>query len=156
MNKTSKSEQLYRLLAERASQLGDGARFPTLREIMSEYRVSQFTAAPALKRMQRNGLIASHVGRGSFVIRGATPKKGARILYLRPDWPSHSIEAMERGMTGEALSRGYCCEVVRYPVDADIYRQLPDFEADAVILDPIRFDSFTDAPSWSESEAVRP
>ena len=91
MNKTSKSEQLYRLLAERASQLGDGARFPTLREIMSEYRVSQFTAAPALKRMQRNGLIASHVGRGSFVIRGATPKKGARILYLRPDWPSRLL-----------------------------------------------------------------
>ena len=156
MNKTSKSEQLYRLLAERASQLGDGARFPTLREIMSEYRVSQFTAAPALKRMQRNGLIASHVGRGSFVIRGATPKKGARILYLRPDWPSHSIEAMERGMTGEALSRGYCCEVVRYPVDADIYRLLPDFEADAVILDPIRFDSFTAEQLQILTSSVRP
>lgn len=123
---------------------------------MSEYRVSQFTAAPALKRMQRNGLIASHVGRGSFVIRGATPKKGARILYLRPDWPSHSIEAMERGMTGEALSRGYCCEVVRYPVDADIYRQLPDFEADAVILDPIRFDSFTAEQLQILTSSVRP
>ena len=143
MDKTTKSRQLYRLLVERASRLEDGARFPTLREIMSEYNVSQFTAAPALKWMQQNGLIVSYVGRGSFVTRGAVSRKGARILYLRPDWPSHSIEAMERTMTGEALSRGYCCEVVRYPVDADIYRKLPDFESDAVILDPVRFDSFT-------------
>lgn len=156
MDKTTKSRQLYRLLVERASRLEDGARFPTLREIMSEYNVSQFTAAPALKWMQQNGLIVSYVGRGSFVTRGAVSRKGARILYLRPDWPSHSIEAMERTMTGEALSRGYCCEVVRYPVDADIYRKLPDFESDAVILDPVRFDSFTAEQLQILTSSVRP
>lgn len=143
MNKTSKSDQLYRLLLERLSRLSDGDNFPTLREIMREYRVSQFTAAPALKRLQEKGLIASHVGRGSVVTRSAGRRHGATILYLRPDWPSFSIQAMEEAMTGEAAARGYHCEILRYDIAADIYRQLPGFEADAVILDPIQFDHFT-------------
>ena len=84
MNKTSKSDQLYRLLLERISRLSDGDNFPTLREIMREYRVSQFTAAPALKRLQEKGLIASHVGRGSVVTRAAGRRHGATILYPAP------------------------------------------------------------------------
>ena len=156
MNKTSKSDQLYRLLLERISRLSDGDNFPTLREIMREYRVSQFTAAPALKRLQEKGLIASHVGRGSVVTRAAGRRHGATILYLRPDWPSFSIQAMEEAMTGEAAARGYHCEILRYDIAADIYRQLPGFEADAVILDPIQFDHFTAEQLQILTSSVRP
>lgn len=156
MNKTSKSDQLYRLLLERISRLSDGDNFPTLREIMREYRVSQFTAAPALKRLQEKGLIASHVGRGSVVTRTAGRRHGATILYLRPDWPSFSIQAMEEAMTGEAAARGYHCEILRYDIAADIYRQLPGFEADAVILDPIQFDHFTAEQLQILTSSVRP
>lgn len=143
MNKPSKSDLLYRLLAERISSLGDGERFPTLREIMKEYQVGQFTAAPALRRLQGDGLLVSHVGRGTFVVRGRKPRKDAKILFLRPDWPSSSLTAMEEAFREAILTAGYRCEIRRYPVNTDIYRALPEYEADAVILSPLQADQFT-------------
>ncbi len=143
MNKPSKSDLLYRLLAERISRLGDGERFPTLREIMKEYQVGQFTAAPALKRLQDDGLLVSYVGRGSFVVRGRKPRKDAKILFLRPDWPSSSLTAMEEAFREAIMAGGYRCEIRRYPADIDIYRALPQYPADAVILSPVQADQFT-------------
>lgn len=156
MNKVKKSDQLYHLLLERLSRLADGDAFPTLREIMQEYQVSQFTAAPALKRLQENGLIQSHVGRGTVVTRRNAPARGGRILYLRPDWPSFSIQAMEDAMVREAEKRDYHCEVLRYDFTEDIYRQIPQLKADAVILDPVRFDHFTTEQLQILTCSVRP
>ena len=156
MEKIRKSDQLYHLLLERLSHLADGETFPTLREIMQEYQVSQFTAAPALKRLQENGLIRSHVGRGTIVTRQTVASRNCRILYLRPDWPSLSIQAMEEAMREEAEKRKYHCEVLRYEISTDIYRRIPQLEADAVILDPVRFDHFTTEQLQILTCSVRP
>lgn len=156
MDRIKKSDQLYQLLLERLARLSDGDAFPTLRQIMQEYQVSQFTAAPALKRLQENGLIRSHVGRGTVVTRMTSPARNSRILYLRPDWPSFSIQAMENAMIREAERRNHHCEVLRYDIAADIYRRLPELEADAVILDPVRFDHFTTEQLRILTCSVRP
>lgn len=142
MEKNSKQDRLHHLLLERIAFMKDGEKFPTVREIMKEYNVSQFTAAPAVKRLQDDGLIVSQVGRGSFVRKNGR-QKGAKVIYFRPDGDSASLEQMTQYMTAEALKRGYSCEIVRYRFDEDVYALLGKYKADAMIVDPIRFDSFT-------------
>ncbi|MCC6580697.1 MAG: winged helix-turn-helix transcriptional regulator, partial [Phycisphaeraceae bacterium] len=58
-------------LRELARSLGVGARFPTVRALMSQYGVSQSIVAQALQTLQRQNILESTVGRGTFVSRMA-------------------------------------------------------------------------------------
>ena len=63
------SEQFRRLIALRALQPGD--RLPTVRALAVRLRVNRNTAARAIQHLEGAGLVATRVGRGTFVERSS-------------------------------------------------------------------------------------
>ncbi len=59
------------LLAE-ARKKGEGARFPSEREICYLHDVSRTTAKMALNHLNKSGLVTRQVGRGTFLTSGST------------------------------------------------------------------------------------
>lgn len=59
-------------LYELIERLDDGARLPTVRDLMKKYQVSQATVQEALERLRREGRLVSQVGRGTYVTRGGS------------------------------------------------------------------------------------
>lgn len=62
-------------LRELIARLDDGARLPTVRELMRTHRVSQATVQEALGQLREAGLLTSQVGRGTYVV-----KNGAHVV----------------------------------------------------------------------------
>jgi 2-aminoadipate transaminase len=64
--------QLYQYFAAQiaSGQLGNGERLPATRELAGLLGLNRTTVAAAYELMEAEGLIAAHVGRGSFVIGG--------------------------------------------------------------------------------------
>jgi DNA-binding LacI/PurR family transcriptional regulator len=137
--KQSKSEQLFELLKDKAGTMCDGERFPSVRELMQEYGISQYSVAPALNRLESQNLIRRVVGKGTFV-RKDGEQKPLSLFYYLSDWPD------ENGRQAEVLCRQYAEErqydyhKVVFPYDQDIYDSLPLGQADAMIINPARAD----------------
>lgn len=74
-----------RQLAERSEP---GTRLPTVRRLISEFGVSQHIVQGAFEALRREGLISSHVGKGTFVGRSDGVKAKSRsvltLLYQHP------------------------------------------------------------------------
>jgi len=74
-----------RTLTERAAP---GTKLPTVRQMIAEYGVSQHVIQAALDKLRGEGLISSHVGKGTFVGRAEAVKTRARsvltLLYQHP------------------------------------------------------------------------
>jgi GntR family transcriptional regulator len=64
-------EQVRRLVALGA--LKPGERFLTVRELGVKARVNRNTAARAVTEMERNGLVRTRVGQGTFIAEDAAP-----------------------------------------------------------------------------------
>ncbi len=52
--------------------LRSGARLPPVRQVAAECHVTRLTVHSAYAELQAEGLVESHVGRGTFVAPGAT------------------------------------------------------------------------------------
>jgi DNA-binding LacI/PurR family transcriptional regulator len=63
----TKTDALRTALTAAAKELGQGARFPTVRAICREYGVSLVTVDRVLCEMQAEGLVSRQQGRGVFV-----------------------------------------------------------------------------------------
>ena len=64
-------------------QLDDGARLPTVRDLMRRFSASQNTVQEALRELREAGHLTSQVGRGTFVTKspklgGDAPRRGFR------------------------------------------------------------------------------
>ncbi len=140
--KESKQEELFRLLRKRINDLPDGAGFPSVRQIMREYNLSQFVVTPVWGRLQEMGLLESFVGRGTFV-RKQWPDGQPRLLMLVNDWPGLAIAAMEELLSEVARESGFQVEEKRYSHTSDIFARLNEFQADALVLDNVTSDQFT-------------
>ena len=74
-----------RALTERSPP---GTRLPTVRRLIADYGVSQHVIQAALETLRGEGLISSHVGKGTFVGRANAVKAEARsvltLLYQHP------------------------------------------------------------------------
>ncbi len=57
--------------------LPPGSRVPSVRKLAERYGVAQMTASQALQTLQREGLVFTSAGRGSFV-RAEAAKRAAR------------------------------------------------------------------------------
>lgn len=68
--RTESSNVVLHALYELVSRLDGGARLPTVRELMRNFGVSQATVQEALGRLRDEGLLTSHVGRGTYVLKG--------------------------------------------------------------------------------------
>lgn len=68
-------ERVRRLVAVGA--LRPGERFLTVRELAARARVNRNTAARAIAELERDGVVRTRVGQGTFIVDGA-PAIGAR------------------------------------------------------------------------------
>jgi DNA-binding LacI/PurR family transcriptional regulator len=64
-------------LHDMIERLDDGARLPTVRDLMRKHQVSQATVQEAMERLRSEGLLVSQVGRGTYVTRSgrASPRR---------------------------------------------------------------------------------
>ena len=76
---------VLRSLHDLIDGLDDGARLPTVRELMKNFHVSQAAVQRAFGILAAEGLVSSQVGRGTFVtrsgtVRGDSPARAAKTL----------------------------------------------------------------------------
>ncbi len=70
-------DQVRRLVAVGA--LREGERLPTVRELAVQARVNRNTAARAIQDLEREGIVRTRVGQGTFVADGASRAVPARL-----------------------------------------------------------------------------
>lgn len=138
----SKSDQLFQILKDRIERMSDGSRFPSVREIMREYNVSQFTVTPAMTRLEDKKLIRREVGKGTFV-RKDGQQKPFTLYYFLPDWPDNLSHSLEHLAMQEANARNYDYRRIIFDYRMDIYKDLPFGEADAIFINPANFNLST-------------
>lgn len=81
--------------------LPPGLRLPTVRALAASCGVALRTAAQAVEMLQREGRVASHVGRGVFVKRPvATPVTTIVHLCLHPTYLKSNVGAVFRTLQG--------------------------------------------------------
>lgn len=73
----SSSDLVLRSLYDLIDGLEDGARLPTVRELMRSFHVSQAAVQRAFGSLVAEGLVSSQVGRGTFVTRSGAMAQGA-------------------------------------------------------------------------------
>ena len=70
--KSSSHDVVLRSLYDLIDGLGEGARLPTVRDLMRKFHVSQAAVQQAFGVLASQGLVSSQVGRGTFVTRSAS------------------------------------------------------------------------------------
>ena len=76
------SESVLSHLRDLIDQLEDGARLPTVRDLMKRLGVSQGAVQGALSRLRHDGLVSAHVGRGTYVVKSGsseTPDRQTKV-----------------------------------------------------------------------------
>lgn len=140
MIKSNKSDELCVRLRQRIATMKDGEAFPTVRQLMTEYNVSQSTVTPAINLLKEKGLLKAYVGRGSFVCKqAATP----RLLLLQNNWPSSLFSRMADAIREGAEENGFEFSLELYDYKYDITQSLSNFDADIIVLDGIASDLLT-------------
>jgi len=137
----SKSDRIYLQLRRRIAAMRNGESFPTVRQLMAEYGVSQSTVTPAITQLKDQGLLEAHVGRGSFVCKRKSGKP--RMLLLQNNWPSENFLALAATLERYAEEAGFRFKRVLYDYREDITPQLSSFDADVIVLDGIANDLLT-------------
>ncbi len=137
----SKTDLLYRQLRRKVSEMRNGSPFPTVRQLMAEYDVSQATVAPALNRLKQEGFLAAHVGRGTVVVKPDADRPKLRMVS--PSWPSESLSAMVPLMKNAAESAGFDFSLLRYDYKRKFSEALEWQGADILVLDSLTVDQIT-------------
>ena len=129
-------EDLRKLVISMAA----GARLPTVRQLMSDYQVSQHFVQSALAQLRSEGVIASHVGRGTFVTPGpaqAASTKGRTVLTLVHDSPYERSDAIASLLHRALMERGCDSMVLTYSQSSQVMDMLRGGRRfDACIVQP--------------------
>lgn len=134
----NKSDRLYLQLRRRIAAMRDGEAFPTVRQLMAEYGVSQSTVTPAINLLKEKGLLEAYVGRGSFVCKQTDEKPC--MLLLQNNWPSRNFIALAESLQKYAEANGFRFRRELYDYREDITQSLHSFDADIIVIDGIAND----------------
>lgn len=94
--------RLRRLIALGA--LAPGDRVPTVRELAVKARVNRNTAARAIQQLERDGLVRTRVGQGTFVADGGLRvDRGARDVIVDRKLDELLVDAQTLGLALEEL-----------------------------------------------------
>lgn len=81
-------EALVARLRAQVAQLAAGAKLPPVRQLTAQLGVSQHLLQRAMEQLRAEGLVSSHVGRGTFagpaVPAGSTTRRVLTLLYEHP------------------------------------------------------------------------
>lgn len=141
MEKMSKSDLLYGQLCRRIAAMENGSLFPTVRQLMAEYAVSQATVVPAIAQLKERGYLESVPRQGTFVRRSGNGKP--KLLLLQPDWNSSDQRYMRELLAEAAERAGFDFELYLFDYRKDIYDYLNELTADVIVADSITNDLFT-------------
>lgn len=133
MRKENKTDLLYQRLRQRINSMNAGESFPTVRELMAEYGVSQATVSQAMNQLKERGLIIAHVGRGTIVNKEVKNKPG--LLFLESNWQAEEIRRIVKIMGEAAEEAGFDFTCSYYDYRYDITTQLDQFDADIMVID---------------------
>lgn len=97
-------EQIKHLVA--AGRLKPGDQLPTIRQLAVDLRVNPNTVVRAYHELDRQGVISTQQGRGTFIARRPDER---RLVEMRKD----RLRAIMGGALLEALSLGYEAEEIR-------------------------------------------
>lgn len=112
--KSSANPPKYAVLEEDLRQkillLPDGHKLPPIRDLMRDYRVSMATVTRALSNLSDEGIISSHVGRGTFKIRSDqsnSPKQLDLIGVIVPQLDDQFFGRVIRSVEKQCSEAGY-------------------------------------------------
>lgn len=108
-------EQLRSLIL--AGQLKPGDQLPTIRELATELRVNYNTVARAYLDLDREGVISTQQGRGTFVVGTPNAEQMARLRQEK-------LEAIVRAALDEARRLGYTPDEIAAVFEEGIARWL--------------------------------
>lgn len=112
---TDSVSQLARELRRLIGRLEEGARLPTVRQLMREHGVSQHLVQSALQQLRDEGAIASFVGRGTFVGSGAiAPARPRSVLTLRHQSPYERGDRIVEVLHRELIRKGHNSLLLTY------------------------------------------
>ena len=155
MEIASKSEVLYQQLCRKIAAMRDGTPFPTVRQLMAEYQVSQATVSPAITLLKERGLLESVPRQGMFVRRdrsGNAPK----ILMFHPDWDSPYLRQIQRELEWAAKKHHFNLEIILFDYREDICATLNNYNADLIVIDSITNDQLSPLQIFQISRAAAP
>lgn len=143
MNKTTAKTPLLNDVVSRLREMTRGMRkgdrLPTVRALVKDLGVSQVTVANAINLLREEGLLVSHVGRGTFFAGDAggsdAPLKSRRIIILKEDYPSRRDESISQELHRRCAADGHRSLIVTYSDEAhaiEMLRASP--AADAYVL----------------------
>ena len=96
---------LRRRIATGEFQAGD--RLPSLKALRTEYDVAELTVHTAIRELQRQGVLVSSTGRGTFVtdegaqlVERLLPQSGLDELRTEIAELRRRVEALEQGVRG--------------------------------------------------------
>lgn len=103
MSRTPIYEQLYKKVVELILKgvLNEQDKLPSVRSLATELSVNPNTVAKAYNLLERDGIIYSLAGRGSFV---AKPDKLLAQEHILESFDNSVLEALEMGIAPETLT----------------------------------------------------
>jgi DNA-binding LacI/PurR family transcriptional regulator len=137
---TTKIEKVYHQLRGKIEQMPSGAPLPSIRNVMKEFEVSQFTVDRALDLLLKENLIVKQPKGRTYVGEAAGETRPARkhsIVIAAPNYVSVVYESYLIQLSLAAERIGEVAEVIRYDWRNRILQELPsNKEIDGLILVP--------------------
>ena len=101
------SDQLIQAVRQAilTGQLQDGDRFPSVRSLSQELKISPTTAHKAVSQLKSEGLLASQPGVGMVVRSNSLPSKEERLSILDPRLKQLISEAQALQLSAKDLSQ---------------------------------------------------
>ncbi len=136
--------ELVDALRREAKAAGPGARFATVRAIAERFEASTFAAQRALRELCDEGLIVSHVGRGTFVVgqpveaADAVPEAALRVLILCHATASRRGDEIADMLRSDLQRDGHRPVLVNYGSADDLKALLGRGQFDVCVLQPRR------------------
>lgn len=137
--------ELVDALRQEARAAEPGSRFATVRAIAERFDVSLFAAQQAVRALRDEGLIASHVGRGTFVVGpdgdASAPRASSaslRVLILCHATASRRGDEIADMLRSELQRDGHRPVLVNYGSAEDLEPLLGRGRFDFCILQPRR------------------
>lgn len=141
--KQSKADRIYHSMLERLQKMADGDEFPSVRQIMREFEVSQFSVQPVFQRLQDEGFIRSRVGSGSVVNHNKKTSQ-VRLALLTTNWPSYTIFEFVDAFTERAKELNYLVNLINFDYHLDPLTMLGSIrDADLIVCVPNICERFT-------------
>lgn len=140
---TNKYEQVYQDLCQRLAAMPPGNRLPTVRQLMTEYAISQATIDHAVDLLAERGLIVRKPGRGLFSAapeHAAALAKASRVVVAIPEYPSPFADQLVDAVRNALLARGLQCRILRFDRNDRIVRTLPRERIDGLLVLPTNVD----------------